>query len=584
MKIAVFKLANYLLLALALLLLAFACKSDNSLQSSLTDYDPILDLSRYISYNQSSSNQVRGIYTLSMSGTQSFDPFYWGWESGTPENVLNKSNTVADTSQIPEHFLTNHNKTINTVRTFNDSYPSGPQYFQTHTGYPPFADDSFPNTIASSGVIRPLSFASIERTLFNSSNELAYDAALRTYSLTYDSSTEQIQRYAILTQNNTDNSVKLVTFGFSPDPRSYSKYYTSSYVEKSGTNNTLVGSITTAIDVDNTATNTSETYTYKRLDDTGALGSFTASSDLDYLGSDFFKNENGQIIVKIITTITTYRTASGSISANSIGTVTEKFSSNTNVVFKKVTINHYEDSNLLSLADYQQMIYNVAGATETKVSQDKEWYADGFLVLDHDYTPGNGWTSPSSYVVHTRDAQGRITSLKHYNTAGELDIKQNYTFDSDGRTETIRSYQVDSSSVETCYNTTSYKNSSYTYSISSSSKLISEIRFTCDGDNISTSPSNKYVWTYNSTGRLTEYQKYDYLTSSFQLDEQIKYGYGSSGERLYEQRYTVSGGSATAGIQYEYTYDSNLFQTSEIIKSSSGEIATGYYLYSYTYR
>ncbi len=584
MKYTVIKLANYLLLAPVLLLLAFACKSDNALQSSLTDYDPILDLSRYISYNRSSANQVKGVYTLSMSGTQSFAPYYWGWEQGTPESVLNKSNTVTDTSQVPEYFLSNHNKTINTVRTFNDNYPSGPQYFQTHTGYPPFADESFPNTRASSGVIRPLSFASIERTLFNSSNELAYDAALRTYSLSYNSSTGQIQSYAILTQNNTDNSVALVTFGFSSDPRSTSSYYTSSYIEKSGTNNTLVGSVTTAIEVDSTVTNSTETYTYKRFDENGALGSFTASSDLDYLGDGFFNSANGQTIVKIVTTITTYRTASGSISANSIGTVTEKFSSNTNVVFKEVTIKHYEDSNLLQLADYQYMTYNVSGSTETRISQDKKWYSDGFLVLDQDYTSGVGWTSPSSYIVYTRDAQGRITSKKHYNTAGELDIKQNYTFYSDGRTETIRSYQVDSSSVETCYNTTVYKNSDYTYSTSAGSKLISETRFLCDGDTVSTSPSTRHIWTYNSTGKLTEYQKYDYLTSSFVLDEQTRYEYGSSGERLVEQRYTVSGGSATAGIRYEYIYDSNLFQTSEIIKDSSGQIATGYYVYSYSYR
>ncbi len=541
------------------------CKTDNTLQSSLTSYEPILSLSKYISYNLSSTDQVKGVYSLSLTGTQSFDSNYWGWEQ-------------------PASLLSNSDKTINTIYTLSSTVPPSPQNYDTYSANPPFSDDTFPTARAYTGIIRPLSLSTIERTLYNSSGDLAYDADLSTYSLTYDSTSDLIQSYAILNQNDTTDTVTLNTYGFSEDPRSYSSYYASSYTKKSGTSNTLVGSVTTTIEVDSSSTTPTETYTYQRFDENSTLGSFDASSDLGYLASDFFDDANSQTVVKIVVTVTYYPTASGDISADSIETETIKYSSDTNAVFKEVIIDHYADYDLRQLADYQYKTYNVSGSTDTQISQSKKWYTNGFLVLDHTYLQASGWTSPSSYIEYGRDAQGRITSLEQKDASGETTYKEIYTFNSSGQTESIRSYDVDSSSVETCNST---KNLNYTYSSDSSTndRIISDISYSCDGNDISSDPSSKIGRTYNTSGKLITYQSYSYSSNAYLLESQTVYSYGSSGQKLSDQSYSVDGsGTATATNLTEYTYDDNLYKTSTLYKDSSGEITTSYYVYSYSYR
>ncbi|MFH2131824.1 MAG: hypothetical protein ABIK68_15735 [bacterium] len=537
-----------------------SCKTDNELQSALIEYEPLLRGSKYVTYNLSSSSQVRGVYTLSLSGTQAFDSNYWGWEQ-------------------PAYFLSGGNMTLSAINTISSAQPPGPQDYATHSAAPAFADGTFPTARAYTGIIRPLSFATIKRTFYNSSGELAYDDNLKTYSLSYDATTDLIKEYSILTQENATDTVTLNTYGFSADPRSYSTYYASSYTKKAGANNTLVGSVTTMI----TADSTSDTYTYRRTNENGVLGSFDASSDLGYLDSGFFDDANSQTILKIVTAVTYYPTATVDISADSLETITEKYTSETNVVYKEVTIEHYANYRLRQLADYQKKTYNVSGSTETQLSQQKKWYTNGYLVLDHTYAAASGWTSPSSYVVYVYDAQGRVTAFEQKDASGTTTFKKVYTFNGSGQTASVRSYNVDSSGVETC-NSSSNKDYSYTTQ-SSTSKTISEISYGCTGTSLSTTPSEKITRTYHTSGKLITYQRYSYLSIAYLLTSQTAYGYGSSGERLYIQNYSVDGtGQATATTRTEYTYDDNLFLTSTINKNASGQVSTSYYVYSYTYR
>ena len=558
----------YLFLIPWVFLLITTCKTDNTLQSALTSYGPILSLSKFISYNFSSTNQVKGVYSLSLTGTQSFDSSYWGWEQ-------------------PASVLGNSDHTISTIYTFNTAsrtVPTSPHNFSSYSANPPFSDNTFPSARAYTGIIRPLSFASIERTLYNASGELTFDNTLSTYSLTYDATTDLIQSYSILTQNSATDVVTLNTFGFTTDPRSYSTYYTSSYTKKAGTSNTLVGSVTTTIEVNSNATTPTETYTYQMFDENSTLGSFDASSDLGHLDSDFFADANGQTIVKIVKTVTYYPSASGDISADSLVTETTKYSSSTNGVYKEVTTEHYTDYNLRQLVDYQHKTYNISGSTETQISQSKKWYSNGFLVLDHSYLPGSGWTSPSSYIVYGRDTQGRITSLEQKNSSGDTTYKETYTFNSSGQTSTIRSYNVDSSSVETC-NSTKNKNYSYSLDSSTNNRTISEINYGCTGNNINADPSSKTTRTYDTKGKLINDQYYSYVSNAYLLTSQTTYGYGSSGEKLLDQYYSVDGnGNATATNRTEYTYDDNLYKTSTLDKDSSEQITTSYYVYLYSYR
>jgi hypothetical protein len=547
-------------------LLISSCKTDNALESSLSSYEPVLSLSKYIGYNLSSANPVKGIYTLSLTGTQSFDSDYWGWEK-------------------PVSLLSNSDKTISTIYTLNSAVPPGPQNYDTYSASPPFSDETFPTSRAYTGIIRPLSFATIERTLYNSSGELAYDAYLSTYSLIYDTTSGLIQSHSILTQNNTTDAVTLNTYGFSEDPRSYSSYYASSYTKKTGTSNALVGSVMTTIEVDSSSDTQTETYTYQMFDENNTLGSFDAASDLGYLAANFFDDVNSQTIVRIVTTVTYYPTASEDISADSIETETIKYASETDAVFKEVTIDHYADYDLRQLADYQHKTYNVSGSTDTQISQSKKWYSNGFEILEHSYEQTSGWDTPSGYLEYGRDAQGRMTSLEQKDASGDAIYKETYTFNSSGQTETIRSYDVDSSSVETCIET---KNSDHTYSTDSSTneKVISKISFPCNGTDVSGSPSSKITSTYGTNGKLAKYQYYDYVSDAYLLKSQTTYGYGSSGEKLYEQYYSVdaSTGTATSSNRTEYTYDDNLFKTSTLDKDSSDEITTNYYIYSYSYK
>lgn len=574
----------YVIAVPAIMMLASTCKTDNSLQSSLESYDPILNLARYIRFNRSYTNRVQGVYTLSLAGTQSFDSYYWGWEKGTPQGMQSYYNNTGSTNHIPAYFLSNGGKTLNTVHSFNENIPSGPQYYHYHSTAAPFSDGTFSSTGASTGILRPLQFDSIRRNRYNSSGELTYDANLRTYSLTYDEETGLIQSYSILTQNNTTDTTTLNTYQFSEDPRSHSSYYASRYTKKSGSNNTLVGYVTTDVSTDSSTGYPTETYTYQRFDETETLGAFDASSDLGYLDANFFDDANGSTIVKIIKTITTYWSASsdGDIESNSVATVTEKYSSESDIVYKEESIKHYESSLLHKLADYQTMTYNVSGSTETQISQQKKWYTDGFLVRDNSYTQAIGWDAPSSYILYTRDNQGRITSKAQYNSDDEMTSREVYTFGSNGRTSTIRSYAVDSDGVETC---SSANNKEYTYTAVSSGRQVAEISYACDGDGLAENPSSKTVWTYNTLGKLTNYQVYNYLTFDFMLSAQTTYGYGSSGEKTYTQYYTVDGsGEATASNRIEYTYDDNLFRTSTIYKNADDDITGSYYVYSYTYR
>lgn len=564
----------------ALMLLVSTCQSDNSLETSLSNYDPLLNIARYISFNSSSSSRKKGVYTLSLTGTQSFDSNFWGWETGTPQAMVSTSNETDSTNSTPEYYLSNSGKTLNTIHSFNNNTPSGPQYFHWHTASAPFTDGSFSTTSANTGIVRPVQFENIQRTLYNTSGELAYDSNLRTYSLTYNDTTGLIQSYAILTQNNTTDSVTLNIYGFTEDPRSYSSYYVSSYTKMSGTDNTLVGSVTTNIEVNSSATNPSETYTYLRFDENSNLGSFADGGDLGHLDSSFFDDANSSTIVKIVKTITTYKSTSGDYPANSVVTIVRKYSSSSTVVFKEETVKHYESVRLHKIADYQYKTYNVSGSTESQISQRKKTYSDGFLVLDQYYSQSTGWSTPSSYTTYTRDSQGRTTSKKQYDSSGNLARKEVYTFDNNGRTSTIRSYSVDSSLTETCYN----NNKNYTYSTVDAGRKISEISYSCSGDDLSSTPSSKTTWTYNSKGQLTLHQIYTY-SSSYQLSYQRGFGFSSNGEQTYIQYYTLDGSNeAIASNRIEYSYDSNRFRTGTIYKNSSGEITSSYYIYSYTYK
>ncbi|MBT3225297.1 MAG: hypothetical protein HN580_14380 [Deltaproteobacteria bacterium] len=565
MKKDTLKYVIYLFLIPWSFLLISACKTDNALQSSLTSYAPLLSLSKYISYNLTSSSQVKGVHTVSLTGTQSFDSNYWGWEQ-------------------PTSILSNSDKTISTIYELSSTVPPGPQNINSYSNNLPFSDGTFPTARAYTGIIRPLSFASIKRTLYNASGELTFDNMLSTYFLTYDATSDLIQSYSILNQNNTTDSVTLNTYGFSGDPRSYSTYYPSSYTKKTGSNNTLVGSVTTAIAVGSGATFPTETHTYQRFDENGDLGSFDASGDLGYLASDFFDDANSQTIVKIVTTVTYYPTASGDISADSIVTETIKYASSTNNVYREVTIDHYANFNLRQLADYQYRTYNITGSTETQINQSKKFYSNGFLILDQFFLQSSGWTSPSSYFEYGRDAQGRKTSLEQKDASGDTTYKEAVTFDSSGRTATIRSYNVDSSSVETC---SSNNNKDYTYELDSSTndRMISDISYGCTGDSINSSPSSKITRTYNSQGKLIKYQLYSYPSNAYLLISQTAYGYGSSGEKIYDQSYSIDGsGVATETNRTEYTYDDSLYKTSTLTKNSTGEIVTSYYVYTYSYR
>jgi len=389
----------YILTIPAIMTLVSTCKSDHSLEQSLSSYNPLLDLAKYVSFNISSGAYSRGVYTLSLSGTQAFADDYWGWETGTPQCLVSYSNSTDSTNNTSEYYLSNSNKTLNTIHSFNDNLPSGPQYYHSHTTTPAFADGTFPTAVTATGIIRPLRFESIKRTRYNSSGELAYDNELKSYVLTYDDRTGLIRSYSIMTQNNLTDAVSLNTYGFSKDPRSYSSYYASSYTKKTGASNTLVGYVTTTIEVDESSANPVETYTYKRFNEDEVLGSFDDAGDLGYLSSDFFDDANGSTIVKIVKTVTTYRTGSADIAANSIVTLVNKYTTTSEIVFKEETIAQYESAQLAKLSSYQNKTYNVSGSGETQISQSKKWYANGYLILEHAYTQANGWSSPSSYTA-----------------------------------------------------------------------------------------------------------------------------------------------------------------------------------------
>lgn len=565
MKKDTIKYISYLFLIPCVFLLTATCKTDNELQSSLSNYEPILSLSRYINYNLSSSSQVKGVYKLSLSSTQSFDANYWGWEQ-------------------PASVLSNGDKTISTIETINDTDPPGPQFYDSYSANPPFSDGKYPVARAYTGIIRPLSFESIERTLYNANGELAYDADLQTYSLTYDATTDLIKSYSILTQGATAADATLNIYGFSSDPRSYSSYYASSYTKKAGADNTLVGSVTTEIEVDNSTSYPKETYTYQRFNENAVLGSFDASGDLGYLESTFFDDANGSPIIKIVTTVTYFPIASVDVSADSIETETIKYSSETESVYKEITIEHYENFKLRQLADYQYKTFDISGDTESQTSQLKKWYNNGFLVLQNEYLKATGWDTPSGSIIYERDAQGRITSLERKDATGDTTNIETYTFDNSGRTQTIRSYNVDSSSVETC-NSSNNKNYNYETDSATDCRLISIISYDCSGDSLSETPTSKITNTYNSDGKLIKYQLYTYTGTDFLLTSQTTSSYGSDSEKLYDQAYSVDAtGDAVETIRTEYTYDDNLYRTSTVYRDASGDIALSYYQYSYTYK
>jgi len=556
------------ILAAAIILIFFgiiSCKKDNNLEESLANQEDLLNAAKFISYNLNYSTKQKGIYKLSVSGTQAFSSSYWGWEE-------------------PTSFLEGGNRIVSLIKTFDTPFPD---QFNEHSFNFPFADGTFSDSRAYTGIVRPKNLTASSRIKYDTNGDQTADTSETSHTVSYDTQTDDLESCTVYILDASGDLAKVNRFAFAEDPRLYSSYYTSGYAKFQGVSATRVGSVNIEIQADPTAVNYTETFTYKMFDETGTLGSFDASGDLGPLPATTFNAVNGTDVIKIVIAVVHYPTAVGSIAANSIVTTTTKYSDDTTAIYREVVTTEYEDFDLRQRKNHINLAYTVSNNVQTLSSRNVKTYTKGFETGESVYTVSSGNASLSYTTETTRDAQGRKTLFVKKTSSGKIIYQEDYTFDSTGRTESVRSYDVNATtSAQTC-NNTSNKDYTYESTLDSSGqpiRIISEDAYTCSGTTLNSDPGTRISRTYNMVGQLLLTQNFNYVAESYLLTSQLGYEYNSSWAQTRIQNYSVAAGTATTSSHTLYGYDSNLFRISTISYDASGNISAEYFVYTYTYK
>ncbi len=544
-----------------------SCKADNELESSLKDYTDLALTAKYTSFNLNYGNKVKGVAKISLSGSQAFDSSYWGWEE-------------------PSVFLENEGKTVSRLRILDRPEP---QLCLEDSANYPFADGTFANSRSYTGIVRPSSIEEMSRTKYDVSGDQTTDSTPTTYKISYTQFTGELETYTIkTTDSSTDVHKKIYTF--SSDPRSYSDYYVSNFTVQDGSadNPPQVGAVNISIEVDATSDPQTETYTYLRRNAAGELGSFDASGDLGILDSTFFDDTNSSTIVKIVRTVGYYAEATADISADSIRVVTVKYSDASTIVYRDMAIYHYENYALRLLKDYRHWTHYVSDGTYILSSQEMKYYENGWATLEYEYSVAAGQAELLTTITTTRDSQGRPNTYTEANNAGSVYYKKEYGFDEYGRTSTIRSYDVDTSTaVKTCSDTINQELAYESITSTSNEELreISTTTYSCNGSQLSDDPASRIVRTYNGFGQLRSIENYKYSSGNFTRTSKQGWEYNPNGTKLKDQYYEVdSDGSPTISNYTVYDYDSYLFRISTIDFTAEGDISADYFEYNYIYQ
>ena len=543
----------------------YSCKKDNDLENALSNHEDVLIAAKYIYANLSHQTQQKGVYKLSVSGTQAFSSSYWGWEE-------------------PTAFLENRGKTVSWIKTLDSPIPD---QYNEHSFNNPFADGSFSTDRVYTGYIRPKNITASSRVKYDTSGVQTTDTSATSHLVNYDSFSDTISQCVVTILDASGDHAKLNRYDFTEDPRSYSSHYVSSYTKYQGASDTRVGSINIEILVDSTSDNYGETYTYTMYDENGDLGSFDTSGDLGPLPSSTFAPVSGTDVIKIITTIVHYTSATDTIAANTIVTTMTKYSSASTSIFREVITVEYADLNLFRKKSYQKYTYTISNGIQTLASRYGISYTNGFETGESFYSVSLGTASLSYTTLTTRDAQGRKTAYVIKNSSDATTYQEDYTFDSIGRTSTVRSYSVNSSTgVSTC---SDLNNKNYTYetvtdTIGQALKRISVDTYFCSSGTLQTEPNQRDTNTYNTNGQIVLSQVFDYFAQDYQLTAQTGYEYNSSNALIKKQDYGVAAGTATASSYTEYSYDSNLYRTSTKSYNASGAPTSEYIITTYTFK
>ena len=531
-----------------------------------------------ITYNLTKDSFVNGVYKVSATGSQAFDPYYWGWhDSGYVTDEDLDQNVYGDASFY--YFLENDNKTISYMKAIDVPFPwSGDD---RELAKVPFADGSFAGTASDTGWYRPLKVTAAspyKMAAFdgNPSTLIGYPK----YTFTYDpltgyptGGTAVFHEYDPTTDTEspvTDTSKGAFScpnglqgtqaeYAFTTTSNFYFlNYYYSGHTFKDPSGDTLCswsinyeGSHT--IDSGVRTVNQTHTQAWYASDGTTLISGDPTS--------DTFQIEGVGGAAKWVMT----RSLSGMVWTDTV----KWYDASGDEMRRNVTTTTYVSVAQPQASSLTYEEYDVSNDVATLTSKVEQTFTRGFETGRTDYSISGGVATVNEIHTATLDSQGRIVLWRTTDASGVTSYEYEYSFDANGRISGVREYNVSGGtrSIACVYG----RNWDFTYGTDSSGNMQVTLEAYCNPPSggagvYQAIPYFRMINTHNSFGQRILEQQYtnsDPVTANWVMIHQESWEYDTNGARTRNDKYEYDA-TADSFVQssYEtYEYDTNLYMT-----------------------
>ncbi len=515
-----------------------SCSVDNDTITGLSENPMVQAIAKWMGFNLNKDSRLKGVFEITLKGTQAFDASYYGW----PEGGLSGYGTIST--------LRDENKTVGQyynyasfmggaeTKSFMGSatgiqHPHPNNILEDISVYTPFADGSFPDQRPYFSGACPIFLQTCKSEWYDKGGNVVEDTTTN-HTVTYENELPSTQTIVF-----SDGTKRVYTYAMDP--------FGGSYYQNSGSFYDAEENITS-----------SYTTTRTRTQSGSVITDMTISVS---------KNADNDVITRIIETWV--RNASEKTETSTFSNYNNE--NDDSEFYRAVILIIYDNYPLRQYKSADRKEYSFAGGEETLETHKKVEFENGFPVKETEHDPDTETITQTKN--YEKDAQGREVEYTRENSEGNVEYCRISTFDSIGRIASKTYYNVNIEGTQTC----SQNKKEYSYSTDSTgNKVFTTTYYLCDEGEISQSPIIKNVFAYNQKGLLVQYQRYNYIDvdETFILQNQTTSEYDSNGAMAQTIEWEVEDGVAEENRTTTYEYDQNLFQTVEKRYDSEGELSS----------
>jgi hypothetical protein len=526
---------------IAMTLCFWGCQQENDTQQALTESDIVRAVAKFINWNVNPNTHLEGIQKLSLNGTQAFDANYYGFDDGFD-------------SGGDGTFLENGNQTLSFLYVVDSPSPINP--LGQITANAPFADGSYPDQFAYTGIMYTVPITRSTVTAYDSAGQEIKAGVTYTREEVTDNSETGYPETAVQKQWDSSSDAQVVgsntdTYTFSTiNAGPHRNYYTATMTRRDASNNIVFMRTHTPL-ADKSPFESGYGYTDACYSDNGESLATTCGLGLNVAKITYRREDAG-----IISTRTTqYYDVNEKEVYRYVDTRT----------FASPARNHYTTRTIRN--------WNIDPATgEMTWNSGRDYTYDGaFVSSQTEYATESTVDWVDSYE---RDAQGREIGYRRKNAAGDSIWQKVYTTDSANRIAGIREYRFDEGFRNITPDCTKGSAIDYSWERGTDSSTTKTTLSYCDGGKYHPEPKSKGVIVYNAYGRETSYESYTIpSTGSYTLTYKQTRSYDTNGNLSKVQYYDVNAtGEATAAGWVEYQYDHRKFLITTKTYDADGDL------------